>query len=363
MTTVTEPAEIRVGPAGWSYPDWKRIVYPDARPRDFHEAAYLARYFDTIEINTSFYRPVRPELARLWVRKIAFNPRFRFTAKLYRGFTHEGRLDSAEIQQYREGLAPIVEASRLGCVLMQFPWSFKFTRENRDYLIRLKKTFPDYALVAEMRHSSWAADEAIGVFIDYHIGFCNIDQPQFAHSLPPMAVATTPIGYVRLHGRNYEHWFENPEAEDKDPDALPHVAARYNYLYSMDELAEWKSRVEQVAGQARSTYVITNNHYQGKAAANGLQLIHLLLDQPVETPPDLLNFYPELAAVSKNAPAQGSLFGASRATPSGRQLSANSRQQGSFQLTAVSTQHPLRRSAIRLPKTAPASTGLLMADG
>ena len=85
--------EIRVGPAGWSYQDWKHIVYPDARPRSFHEAAYLAEYFDVIEINTSFYRPLRPELAQLWVRKTAFNPRFQFTAKLFRGFTHEGRLD------------------------------------------------------------------------------------------------------------------------------------------------------------------------------------------------------------------------------------------------------------------------------
>ncbi len=301
--------EIRVGPAGWSYQDWKRVVYPDARPRNFHEAAYLARYFDTIEINTSFYRPLRPELARLWVRKIEFNPRFQFTAKLHRTFTHEGRLEAADIEQFREGLAPLAEARRLGCVLMQFPVSFRFTRENRDYLVRLKKTFPEYPLVAEMRHDSWSADEAIGVFIDHHIGFCNIDQPQFQHSLPPTALVTAPVGYVRLHGRNYEHWFQNPEEERHDPNALPHVAARYNYLYSMDELKDWKGRIEQVAEQARTTYVITNNHYLGKAVANGLQLIHLLIDEPVETPPPLLNYYPELAAISKNAPAQGNLFG------------------------------------------------------
>ncbi len=301
----TDP--IRVGPAGWSYQDWKRVVYPDARPRQFHEAAYLAQYFDTIEINTSFYRPLRAELARLWVRKIAHNPRFQFTAKLYRAFTHQGRLEAAEVRQYLEGLEPIAEAGRLGCVLMQFPWSFKFNRENRHHLLRLKTTFQDYALVAELRHSSWIVDEAIGALIDHQIGFCNIDQPQFAHSMPATAIVTTPIGYVRLHGRNYEHWFEK-EPEVRDPDALPHVAARYNYLYSTGELAEWKGRIEQVAGQARATYVITNNHYEGKAVANGLQLIHLLIGEPVETPPGLLGFYPELAAISKNAPLQGSLF-------------------------------------------------------
>jgi uncharacterized protein YecE (DUF72 family) len=301
-------SEIRVGPAGWSYPDWKRVVYPDARPRYFHEAAYLAQYFDTIEINTSFYRPLRPELARLWVRKIEFNPRFQFTAKLYRAFTHEGKLEPEDVRQYIEGLAPIADSGRLGAVLMQFPWSFKFNRENRDYLIRLKKTFPDYALVAEMRHASWNTEEAIGVFIDHRIGFCNIDQPQFSHNLPPTAVATTPVGYVRLHGRNYRHWFQNPEEESGDPNALPHVAARYNYLYSMDELKEWKPRIEEVARQSRSTYVITNNHYEGKSVVNGLQLIHLLMGKPIKAPPELLKSYPELAEIAENAPAQGNLF-------------------------------------------------------
>src|SRR5262245_52736427 len=161
LPSETARPEIRVGPAGWSYQDWKRVVYPDARPRNFHEAAYLARYFDTIEINTSFYRPLRPELARLWVRKVEFNPRFRFTAKLHRVFTHEGRLEAADVEQFREGLAPLAEARRLGCVLMQFPVSFRFNRESRDYLVQLKKTFPEYPLVAEMRHDSWSADEAI----------------------------------------------------------------------------------------------------------------------------------------------------------------------------------------------------------
>jgi uncharacterized protein YecE (DUF72 family) len=300
--------EIRVGPAGWSYQDWKGIVYPDARPRNFHEAAYLARYFDTIEINTSFYRPLRPELAHLWVRKTAHNPRFQFTAKLYRAFTHEGRIDAEDVRQYIEGLRPIVEAGRLGAVLMQFPWSFRFNRENRDHVVRLKATFPDYALVAEMRHDSWLADEAQGLLTDLHIGFCNIDQPVLSHCLPPTALVTSPVGYIRLHGRNYDQWFQKEDEENPDPNALPHVAARYNYLYSEAELIPWGDRIQQVAGQARATYVITNNHYEGKAVANALQLIHLLIGEPVEVPPDLLNYYPEVTAIASNVPAQGSLF-------------------------------------------------------
>src|SRR6202045_1489525 len=75
---------IRVGPAGWSYTDWAGIVYPRKKPAGFHEAAFLAEYFDTIEINTSFYQPLRTEHCELWLGYVAANPRFQFTAKLWK---------------------------------------------------------------------------------------------------------------------------------------------------------------------------------------------------------------------------------------------------------------------------------------
>ena len=72
---------VKIGPAGWAYPDWKGVVYPKRKPRDFYEAAYLAQYFDAIEINTSFYSPIEPNTARKWLDFVAGNPRFQFTAK------------------------------------------------------------------------------------------------------------------------------------------------------------------------------------------------------------------------------------------------------------------------------------------
>src|SRR6266705_5277721 len=80
---------LRVGPAGWSYPDWAGYVYPPRRPKGFHEATYLAEFFDTIEINTSFYQPLSPEHAAQWIERVAANPRFVFTAKLWQKFTHD----------------------------------------------------------------------------------------------------------------------------------------------------------------------------------------------------------------------------------------------------------------------------------
>ncbi len=310
---------IRVGPAGWSYSDWKGVVYPAVRPRGFHEAAFLAQYFPVIEINTSFYRPLRPELGRVWARKVEEHRRFQFTAKLYRGFTHDGRVERAEVRQFCEGLTPLADAGRLGALLMQFPWSFRFSRENRNHLVQLQKAFGQYPLVAEMRHASWNQPDALRVFEDRQIGFCNIDQPQLNQCLPPTAHVTSPVGYVRLHGRNYQEWFNF----DEDParhGGLTAAQARYNYLYSTAQLEKWKTRIEQIADQARTTYVITNNHFQGKAVVNGLQVMEMISGEPADVPPQLLEHYPELQPIAANAPAQRRLFPSPRPKKIGRSL-------------------------------------------
>ncbi len=299
-------ADIRVGPAGWSYDDWKGIVYPLPRPAGFHEASFLADYFPVIEINTSFYRPLRPELARVWARKLQAHAGFQFTVKLYRGFTHERRLDRHDVRQFGEGLKPLADAGVLGCVLMQFPWSFRFSRENQDHLMRLQEAFGQYPLAAEMRHDGWNNPDALRLFADRQIAFCNIDQPQLQHCLPPTDHVTSDIGYVRLHGRNYQEWFAF--GEDERPGGLKPVEARYNYLYGVEQLRKWKDRIDRIASQTRTTYVVTNNHFRGQAVVNALQIVSLVSGQPAKVPETLLQHYPELQAVAGNPPSQRSLF-------------------------------------------------------
>src|SRR4029077_20481234 len=120
---------VRVGPAGWSYPDWAGYVYPSRRTKGFHEATYLAEYFDTIEINTSFYQPLRPEHAAQWLDRVAANPRFVFTAKLWQRFTHDiqsiSSSSAAEDERaVRAGFDVLRAVKKLGAVLLQFPFSF-----------------------------------------------------------------------------------------------------------------------------------------------------------------------------------------------------------------------------------------------
>jgi uncharacterized protein YecE (DUF72 family) len=287
----------RIGPAGYAYKDWAGIVYPQPRPRGFHELTFLAQYFDTLEINVSFYRPLTPKMAHDWLARVAANEQFRFTAKLWRGFTHERNAGREDEQLTKDGFAPLQEADRLGAVLLQFPWSFRNTDENRTYVARLRERFAEYPLVLEVRHASWSEPGMLDFLADLEVGLCNIDQPLFKKSVKPAALATSPVGYVRLHGRNYKAWF----TENK------HVGERYDYLYSPEELDPWIDRIQAVAHSTEDTYVVTNNHYVGKAVVNAVEISSILKGGPVDAPPTLVEHYPALlpfVAEEKPAPRE-----------------------------------------------------------
>ena len=291
---------VRIGPAGWSYPDWAGYVYPARRPRGFHEAAYLAEYFDTIEINTSFYHPIQPDHAAQWIERVTKNSRFVFTAKLWQKFTHEPAASIEDERAVRTGFDVLRRAGKLGAVLLQFPFSFHRSAETTAYLTALLKRFADYRLVVEVRHGSWNTPDFFSLLREFGTGFCNIDQPVIGRSLEPSEEVTAPVGYVRLHGRRYDTWFsDNPEASGHE---------RYNYLYSQEELEPWAGRIRKVIERAREVFVVTNNHYQGKAIVNALQLISLLKGEKVKVPEPLRQHYPQLEAIASEAPAEPTLF-------------------------------------------------------
>ena len=296
---------LRVGPAGWSYPDWAGYVYPARRAKGFHEATYLAEFFDTIEINTSFYQPLDPDHAAQWIDRVAANPRFAFTAKLWHRFTHEiksttSSASAADERAVRAGFDVLRAANRFGAVLLQFPFSFHRIPETVAYLSAVLKRFADYPLVVEVRHASWDSRETLELLHTYGVSFCNIDQPIIGRSLAPSAQATSSVGYVRLHGRRYDTWFSD--------DATVPAHERYNYLYSAEELAPWVTRVRKVAERAGETFVITNNHFQGKSVVNALQLISILKGSKVKVPEPLRRQYPELETIADTPPAEPMLF-------------------------------------------------------
>jgi len=304
---------IRVGPAGWSYKDWAGIVYPAQKPTRFDPLRYLSKYFDTIEVDSTFYRPMPRSNADSWVERVQDNPNFRFTAKLWKRFTHER--DSAwaaeDVKAAREVLEGLRDGRRLGAVLMQFPWSFRNNEKNQEWLRDVIKDFEDFPLVLEVRHVSWDTPEFFAQLEERGVGFVNIDQPMFHDSIAPSAHATAHVGYVRVHGRNYKDWFrENAGAE-----------ARYNFLYSAEQLRPWAKRAKELAEDDRTdeVYVVTNNHYLGQAPANALMLKSMLERERVPAPPELFEKYEKaLKDFAEPVAKEGTVAG-KKVAPRGRQ--------------------------------------------
>lgn len=286
---------IFVGTAGFSYKDWEGIVYPkNLKKRKVHPLEYLAQFFDCCEINTSFYGHIRPETGRQWVAMVsAVNPQFLFTAKLNQAFTHSplASIQSTSAQTLR----PMAEdetlakagldslADRLGALLIQFPISFKNTPENHTYLDRVLERFREYPLVLEVRHATWNNPEIFAELAERGFGFANIDQPLLGKAIRPSDHVTSHVGYVRLHGRNYRDWFDSNNRND-----------RYNYLYTRKELEGWSERVKTISQTAAKTFVIANNHPDGKAAVSALELKHLLSGSKVNGPEALVAHYPQV---------------------------------------------------------------------
>jgi uncharacterized protein YecE (DUF72 family) len=195
-STTVQHAGLFIGPAGWAYKDWNGIVYPTPRPRGFHQATYLAEFFDTIEINTSFYHPLQAAHAAQWLGRVAANPRFLFTAKLWQKFTHEGGTNAEDEKAVRAGFDLLRGADKLGAVLLQFPFSFHFERDNLARLKHVLDSFRDYPLVVEVRHSSWANVKFYELLQERGVGFCNIDQPVIGRSIEPSAIAWATVRYL-----------------------------------------------------------------------------------------------------------------------------------------------------------------------
>lgn len=287
---------IFIGTSGFSYPDWIGTVYPkDLKRLKIHELEFLSQFFDFCEINSSFYRPINPEVARKWCQFVANNKEYRFTAKLTEVFTHapgRGNKKSStaetikytaqDIEDAKKGFTPMAEAGRFGALLLQFPISFKYNEGNWDHLIDVIHLFREFPLAVEVRHKTWADPLVLKALHNENVAFCNIDQTRLGETLEGTEYVTARLAYLRLHGRSKD-WFT---AKNRD--------ARYDYLYSKQSIEKIKNRVEHMAEEAQDTYVTANNHPRGQAAANAIELKSLFLGQRVRAPEPLVKTYPEL---------------------------------------------------------------------
>ena len=254
--------------------------------RGLHPLTYLCQFFDTVEVNSSFYRPPAAKHSASWLDKVEGNARFTFTVKLWQRFTHERETPPTpgDVRVFLAGIAPLVDAGKMRAILIQFPWSFKRTRENRLWLARVTDALTDYPLALEVRHASWDVPDVRAALAERAIAFCNIDHPEFSGSIKATAHVTARLGYVRLHGRNHENWFREDAGRDD----------RYNYLYTQGELAPWIEKIEGMRSEVDELYVITNNHYRGQAVVNAFELRDRLGGEGAPPPQCLVDTYPHL---------------------------------------------------------------------
>jgi uncharacterized protein YecE (DUF72 family) len=279
---------IYVGTSGWSYPKgagtWDGTFYP-AKLADKDKLAFYAQYFNTVEINSSFYRPPNQFAAKAWASKVPDT--FRFTAKVWQKFTHPKMFEAATGQQahissedfdvFKEGIGPLAEAGRLGPLLAQFPTSFRPDAKTLDYLQDLIERLRSegFPLAVELRHREWtesAEAQAIRAFMEQQdVAWVMIDEPRFKTSIRHVPL-TASRAYFRFHGRNYKNWWRHGDAED-----------RYNYLYTPEEQKHLAEDVREVAARTQETYAFYNNHFGAKAVVNAIQL-DALLEQPLQKP-------------------------------------------------------------------------------
>ena len=284
----TENRKLYLGPAGWDYPDWQGVVYPSGL-KGTDRLTFLASLFTAVEINVTFYRPIPADYARRWLAAVADFPDFRFTAKVWQVFTHDRRLPEADLSQFQDGLAPLLDAGKLGALLTQFPYSFHNTEENRAYLLKLKAAFQKFPLAVEVRHRSWQQRAVQEFLAEVGLDFCNIDQPMVSYPMGATRWVTGTRGYLRCHGRRQDAWFEFGDAP----------GARYDYLYPPEELEDLAARTRELMEKAAETYVIFNNHPAGQAVANALELISLLdPGHKVIPPPGLITAFPRLVQMT-----------------------------------------------------------------
>ncbi|MGH8104161.1 MAG: DUF72 domain-containing protein [bacterium] len=287
--------KVRVGVAGWDYKDWHGKVYPDPMPRGIHPLDILSVFLDCVEINSSFYGLPNPRNAEKWVRLIKGKD-FTFEVKLYQGFTHDPTLLTTDTaRQFKIGVQPLKDADKLDALLVQFPESFHHEQENLKRVKTIHQEFSEYPLVYEMRHKSWAAEQATDFIAGLGGGLVSIDFPFIADPQNPPLYTTGRQAYIRFHGRNRAHWYSDKDASRTHEQEEAVKAARYDYQYSGPELDPWVRKIKGAKEKADKVTLMFNNHFNGQAVANAIMAKAALTGALVAAPDIPIAHHPSVA--------------------------------------------------------------------
>ena len=252
---------VLVGTSGFSFPDWDGAFYPPGLPAS-RRLGFYARYFPAVEINSTYYGIPAPRVLAQLARKSPAD--LEFIVKAHQSMTHESGAAPSVYDEFLRAVEPLRETGRFHGILAQFPWRFRRTPEAESHLDQIRARFAGLPLFVEFRHSSWAEEAVFASLAERGIGYCSVDEPALEGLMPPVARATTEVGYVRLHGRNAKTWWGRGEGD------------RYDYNYRPEELKEWVQKIRELAERAKKTYVFFNNCHAGQAARNARLMMDML---------------------------------------------------------------------------------------
>jgi len=271
---MADQAKLYIGTSGWSYPKgegtWNGYFYPLGK---INELEFYSQFFNTVEINSTFYRPPDPRYVYNWARRVPQD--FLFAVKLWQKFTHpkmykeatgeEAVISQQDVDVFKNGIEPLVRYNKLGALLAQFPPSFGNNNFGKQILMAVIKNFGQYKLAVELRNRSWSDDPNIAVLLrEYNVAWVHIDEPKFQSSIAQELPITSDLAYFRFHGRNAETWWSGD------------TETRYKYIYSPDEIQELAGRIRSAAEQTKLLFAFFNNHWRAYAPRNAVDMIRQL---------------------------------------------------------------------------------------
>ena len=274
-------ARVRIGTCSFADEALQKHFYPKGMRTGRQQLPYYSEFFDTVEIDSTFYRLPNPEHVAKWAAWTpdgfvfhfkAFAPITRHPVRLEQlppelreGLQSDAR-DRVErmprevrgevVRLFREALEPAAEAGKLGGILVQLAPYVVPKPQSWEYLEWLRAQLPDDELLVEFRHQSWFDDEHREEtlrFLERHrLANVVVDAPrtEAKNVIPTVVAATSPLAYVRFHGRNAKTWnIRGGSAAD-----------RFDYLYPREELAEWVEPMRELAGEADQVFAVFNTN-------------------------------------------------------------------------------------------------------
>jgi uncharacterized protein YecE (DUF72 family) len=255
------------GTSGWSYEDWAGVFYPQDLRKE-KRLEYYAKFFHTVEINSTYYSFPSAAMVSGWVTKAA-RIDFEYSLKMPKQVTHDSLLaDVPHALEFQDRvLAPMGNAGCLGATLIQLSPYFRLFDKGKktDHSDRLSALLDSldtarFRYAVEFRHSSWLSGgrldgDVVDLLRGHDVAVCAVDGP----SMPPIVEETAGHAYIRFHGHNADIWYGREKAGDGRMN-------RYDYNYGEQELAPWKARLSSLkAGTVRAYF---NNHPHANAVKN-----------------------------------------------------------------------------------------------